>query len=650
MNLLEFMMRSEDRPMMNRNREIQFAELELEGGEEAVMAIPPRADTDKPAPRSRTADQEGHLSLAPSSFSTTKEKRFVEQARRWEGHVEPPAPFVPFMCYWPEYKDMSEGQARWYFYWRNEVREGRYPPTGLSYLFLVFYELINGIGWKEPVQGYRLMKEIWIAYREAFPKLDDYLPDWLIDFILVHRLDVSVRDVTAIAPGSVSGDALEWELMDRFRSDPADLPLEAATQLSDYHVMRSKFCANGGHAVMNRYFPKVFAAVDGYIRKKYGARLIERLHLGEPAKRERYLFRSAVYDSTLYGSSAAIECVPITSHGPLRAFVTQLIRLTENTLRGLCGYKGKLRGTAVEPEIAALVQRYLEREVGRAASAEQAEPGVRINADKLARLQAESDEVRDLLTVTEEVGEPEGGSRIGGGQRDEPSGAKRAGQPGEPAGGCSADMPAGLCTEAGEVRTLLRRLTNEQLRLLTALLAHGGELDGQALAKQSPPIMIDLAMDEINEAALGALGNLVLEEEAGMIRIAEDYREELAVMGACQPSSAASPASGEDEEGKADEPGMSAHGPGPAGLRDGMDEEWIQFERLLEPVHRLALQAMLAGGDQHSLLKLAEAHGTMAELLIDEINSASMDAIGDLIIDGDELADDYLPLIEKLAR
>lgn len=548
--------------MIDRYREIHFAELELEGGEEAGMAIPPRADTEKPASRGRIEEQEKPLDLALSSLATTKEKRFVEQARQWEGHVEAPAPFVPFMCYWPEYKDMSEGQTRWYFYWRNEVREGRYPPTGLSYLFLLIYELINGIGWKEPVQGYRLMKEIWIAYREAFPKLDAYLPDWLVDFGLVHRLDVSVRDVAAIAPCSVSGDALEWELMDRFRSEPADLPLEAAALLSDYDVMRSKFCANGGQAMMNAYFPKVFAAVDGYISKKYGARLIERLHPGEPARRERYLFRSAVYDSTLYGSSAAIECVPISSHGPLRAFVTQLMRLTENTLRGLCGYKGRLRGSAVEAEIAALVHRYLEREVGQASAAERErdEPAVRINADKLARLQAESDEVRDMLAVTEEVGEPEGVSRIAGGTRDEPSETRRSGQRGEPEGGRSADVPDILCAEPDEVQMLLSRLTNEQLQL----------------------------------------------------------------------------------------PGMRAIGL--AGNHGGMDDEWIQFDRLLEPVHRLTLQAMMAGGEHHSLVKLAEAHGTMAELLFDEINAASMDTIGDLIIDGNEIADDYLPMIEKLAR
>ena len=209
-------------------------------------------------------------------------------------------------------------------------------------------------------------------------------------------------------------------------------------------------------------------------------------------------------------------------------------------------------------------------------------------------------------------------------------------------------MPEGRYAEPSEVQTLLNRLTNDQLQLLTALLANGGELGGQALAKQVPSIMIDLAMDEINEAALEAFGNLIIEEEAGMIRIAEEYQEDLVSIGAGGHPDAAQPARGDDAEDKKAEP--DAGKIGPTGKSDGLDEEWTQFDRSLEPVHRQALQALLAGEEHHSLVKLAEAHGTMAELLIDEINAASMDAIGDLIIDGDAIADDYLPMIEKLAR
>lgn len=43
----------------------------------------------------------------------------------------------------------------------------------------------------------------------------------------------------------------------------------------------------------------------------------------------------------------------------------------------------------------------------------------------------------------------------------------------------------------------------------------------------------------------------------------------------------------------------------------------------------------------HAIQKLAAVNGTMSELLIDEINDIAMDILGDLIIDGEEIAEEY---------
>ncbi|MNP47455.1 hypothetical protein D3C76_1415090 [compost metagenome] len=42
-----------------------------------------------------------------------------------------------------------------------------------------------------------------------------------------------------------------------------------------------------------------------------------------------------------------------------------------------------------------------------------------------------------------------------------------------------------------------------------------------------------------------------------------------------------------------------------------------------------------------ALQKLATANGTMSELLIDEINDIAMNILGDLIMDGEEIAEEY---------
>jgi hypothetical protein len=48
--------------------------------------------------------------------------------------------------------------------------------------------------------------------------------------------------------------------------------------------------------------------------------------------------------------------------------------------------------------------------------------------------------------------------------------------------------------------------------------------------------------------------------------------------------------------------------------------------------------------------RLAAAAGTMPELLFDEINELAMDLLGDLLIDGERITDEYIPMLHYLMR
>lgn len=50
----------------------------------------------------------------------------------------------------------------------------------------------------------------------------------------------------------------------------------------------------------------------------------------------------------------------------------------------------------------------------------------------------------------------------------------------------------------------------------------------------------------------------------------------------------------------------------------------------------------------HALLKLAAANGTMSELLIDEINEIAMDILGDLIIEGEDIVEEYISMLRNI--
>ena len=97
-----------------------------------------------------------------------------------------------FKAYFPTYADMSDRQLRGYFTWRTAVRRGNIQETSLSYAFVYLYELLNGIGVSDPADGFLKLKSFWEAYRKLAPEIDRYVPIWLRDYVVYHGLDVSL--------------------------------------------------------------------------------------------------------------------------------------------------------------------------------------------------------------------------------------------------------------------------------------------------------------------------------------------------------------------------------------------------------------------------------------------------------------------------
>ncbi|MFB5760670.1 TerB N-terminal domain-containing protein [Paenibacillus medicaginis] len=156
-------------------QDIGFAELFIDEEEPEVRRTP------KAAPPVRNyASLEGFSLLeGEPGYLATREANFVHQARQWGDRKGSCVPFQPFMSYWPTYSQMNGSQTEWYFYWRREVRGKRYPETDLSYIFIYIYELIHGVGWTEPEEGFQLLLELREAYADSYPGLLEYMADWL---------------------------------------------------------------------------------------------------------------------------------------------------------------------------------------------------------------------------------------------------------------------------------------------------------------------------------------------------------------------------------------------------------------------------------------------------------------------------------------
>ena len=259
-----------------------FSDVVVSGGEEKKQAIPVRsapAQTSNKLTSSEIAvtittklttdDEDLDVDFDTSYSDYTYNGKFIKDMQKYKDKAGNEVPFVPFMQYWPTYDSMDRHQKAWYFYWRNEVRNNRYPDTDLSYIFVHIYELLSGCGWNTADDGYAQLMKLWQSYSDRFPKLDSYLYDWTYDFALLHNLDYLAPEKADIhVPSQL---ALRDLLIDKHSENkPLKLPFALIDALCDYSIIGSKFYKDGNQLLMHEAIPRVVALADAALLKKKG--------------------------------------------------------------------------------------------------------------------------------------------------------------------------------------------------------------------------------------------------------------------------------------------------------------------------------------------------------------------------------------------
>ncbi len=128
-------------------------------------------------------------------------EHFYRQARFMED-FEDDCPYEGrFASYFPTYNDMSDRQLRGYFTWRARVRAGEVEQTSLSFAYVYLYELICGIGVDGPEDGFDKIRSFWQSYRAFAPEIDRNVRPWLRDYVVYHGLDPALVETDDASRG-----------------------------------------------------------------------------------------------------------------------------------------------------------------------------------------------------------------------------------------------------------------------------------------------------------------------------------------------------------------------------------------------------------------------------------------------------------------
>ena len=68
-------------------------------------------------------------------------------------------------------KQLTKKQLNWYLYWRTNFKRGNYLKTDPGYIFIYATEILDGLEWRDPLQGLNILLTLFYQYKDT----DSYL-------------------------------------------------------------------------------------------------------------------------------------------------------------------------------------------------------------------------------------------------------------------------------------------------------------------------------------------------------------------------------------------------------------------------------------------------------------------------------------------
>ncbi len=427
-------------------------------------------------------------------------------------------PFAQFYSYMPQYSQLTRTQRDYYFFWRSEMRQGRYIKTDYSYLYLYVYEIINLPDLIPPEKGIRLLCAVWREYRRDLPRIDSYFSIWVRDYCLIHALPCPTDELR-----SFLSDVIRISSMKEFYFTDIGIDGRAAVwplvaYLSDYDWQRglsAVFAKIQDPDEKNRKIELYTGLFEGCVRLLLPNIWTE--CLGERSDERLVKVTENAFPNTLcthsVKSKIEIEYYPLAASESLKSTVTSIVRYIENKLRAVFGIKSRLAVRSISREYTELIDCFFadilkraeldarrrnapayERQYDAPAvklSTEGADEIERMSWDITARLceEGDGDDISDTpdLSIAEDTESEETEKNVYIKEADEPLDSY----------GLSDD-------EIDFVRALAEGNTPSV-----------AGFDGENM------------MDRINEAFSDGFGDVIIEYDGSEFTLIEDYREEI---------------------------------------------------------------------------------------------------------------------------
>lgn len=495
----------------------------------------------------------------------------------------------------PIYAALSRSQLRTYFTWRTGWRRGLRYITDKPYILLYCYEVLNKIGFDSSEAAFRELLLIRNELGGAALYLRDFLPRWIYDFYAFNRINsplpVFSDDVTEEQPKNYDITAVCSEILNGNYKNKLDVLAEN----SSYNIRCSAFVDSKNKPYLDGACEAALIALDAHF-KKFGVELsglicgkMKKDFSWEPFK------------------GAPVDLDRMDGFEPLRI----------NELERYCKKRGEpaleLFEFAPSKDFIGYVLKCVEARLRIIMGfSHRLSPNVSMIKNELAnrgKLQsAVADKAFETL-ISDAVDNYCRQNNIGASK-------KNPKKPDNNAADYSAVKVEIDVSKLEEIR--------EQAERNTELLIVPDENLSENRMNEAAVLVEE---DEFSEAVAAAseaktsFGKAENSESAGSIGMLTSDKFVITAP--------------ENADNAADIP---------SGALDGLPEEWRQFALELIPTHISVISHITDG----TLLEFCRGHGLFAQTLFEEINSAALDTIGDVLIEDGAIIDDYKQNVAQL--
>ncbi len=413
--------------------------------------------------------------------------------------------YTPFFSYMPQYSQLNTEQKNYYFYWRSEIRRGKFPKTDYAYLYLYVYEILNLPDKIPAEEGIKILTSLWREYREALPKIGANFSVWIQDYCFIHKLPCPAEELSGFMYEAIGSSAFkEFYLSDIKSADPDSVGSMIAF-LSDYDWRKGKFIEEATDTAL--YKKCMYTAMKSLL-----LRLDSWGELYGDEAGTQILTRNAFPNSLCTHSVKCrleIEYISLSGADSLRASITAAVRYTENKIRAMMGVKSRLAVKDLPDRYKELLDMYFtlaESRDERIRAKEQIPEYEKLyDAISEGISFAGADEIERASWATTQRLVTEDGEEASELKNEEPSVPEApSAEEVQPAEESDADNYG---------------LSDEDIAFISAV--HKGE------APEYDEISQDSAAERINEAFSDSIGDVVLYHDGEKYTIYDDYTEEI---------------------------------------------------------------------------------------------------------------------------